>query len=94
MINKKVTKIKKVRKKLNQYERFEKDAPKIPEHTCPFIDDVLGHLMQSNSILEDLRNMNSELRDSAEYWKNCCEEMQETIDDLLILKENIKKLVI
>lgn len=94
MINKKVTKTKRVRKKLNQYERFEKDAPKIPGHTCPYIDEVLGHLIESNSILEDLRNMNEELRDSAEYWKNSCEEMQETIDELLELKENIKKLVI
>ena len=93
MIDKKVTKIKRVRKKLNQYERFEKDAPKIPVHTCPYIDEVLGHLIESNSILEDLRNMNSELRDSAEYWKNSCEEMQETINELLEFKENIKNLI-
>lgn len=93
MIEKKVTKTKRVRKKLNQYERFEKDAPKIPGHTCPYIDEVLGHLIESNSILEDLRNMNSELRDSTEYWKNCCEEMQDTIDEMSELKEIIRNLV-
>jgi hypothetical protein len=37
-------------------------------------------MYKSNEELEKLRTMNAKLRDSAEYWKNSCEEMQEIID--------------
>jgi hypothetical protein len=43
--------------------------------------------------MEMLRTLNSHLRDNAEYWKTSCEEMQETINDLLEIKENIRKLI-
>ena len=93
MINKKVTRSKKVRKKLNEYEKFVKDEPILPEFTCPNIDTVNEFLQKSTEQLELLRTMNSQLRDNAEYWKNSCEEMQETINELSELKQNIRNLV-
>jgi cyclopropane fatty-acyl-phospholipid synthase-like methyltransferase len=80
MISKKVTKTKRIRKKLNQYERFVKDEPEFPDYTCPHIDTIIDWMYKSNEELEKLRTMNAKLRDSAEYWKNSCEEMQEIID--------------
>lgn len=93
MISKKVTKTKRVRKKLNQFERFVKDEPEFPDYTCPHIDEVLDFMNRSNEELEKLRTMNSKLRDSAEYWKNCCEEMQETINEFIELRQNIRNIV-
>jgi len=80
MISKKVTKTKRVKKKLNQYERFVKDEPEFPDYTCPHIDTIIDWMYKSNEELEKLRTMNAKLRDSAEYWKSSCEEMQEIID--------------
>lgn len=80
MINTQVIKRKKPRNKLNEYDKFAKDAPEMPDYTCPGIDTVLEWLHKSNQELEKIRLMNSQLRDNAEYWKNCCEEMQETLD--------------
>jgi hypothetical protein len=40
MISKKVTNAKRVRQKLNEYEKFVKDEPKFPDFTCPHIDNV------------------------------------------------------
>jgi hypothetical protein len=80
MINTQVIKRKKPRNKLTEYDKFAKDAPKMPDYTCPAIDNVLEYLCKSNQELEKIRLMNSQLRDNAEYWKNCCEEMQETLD--------------
>lgn len=93
MITKKVIANKRIRKKLNQYEKFVKDEPKIPDFTCPHVDNVNDWLHKAGEEMELLRTMNSQLRDNAEYWKNSCEEMQETLDDLLEIKENIRKLV-
>ena len=93
MISKKVTKTKKVRKKLNQYERFVKDEPEFPDYTCPHIDEVLDFMNRSNEELEKLRTMNAKLRDNAEYWKNSCEEMQETINELTEMRQNIRNIV-
>ena len=93
MISKKVTKTKRVRRKLNEYEKFVKDEPKMPDFTCPHIDNVNDWLHKASIEMELLRTMNSELRDNAEYWKNSCEEMQEVINELNELKESIKNLV-
>jgi len=93
MISKKVTKTKRVRKKLNEYEKFVKDEPKIPDFTCPHIDNVNDWLHKASEEMELLRTMNSELRDNAEYWKNSCEEMQETINELTEMRQNIRNIV-
>ena len=93
MISKQVTKTKRVRKKLNQYERFVKDEPEFPDYTCPHIDSVNEWLYKAGEEMELLRTMNSKLRDSAEYWKNCCEEMQETINEFTELRQNIRNIV-
>ena len=37
--------------------------------------------------------MNTQLRDSAEYWKSACEEMQMEIDELEEWKRHIKSYV-
>ena len=93
MINKKVTKTKRVRTRLNEYERFVKDEPKMPEFTCPHIDNVNDWLYKAGEEMELLRTMNSRLRDNAEYWKNSCEEMQETINELTEMRQNIRNIV-
>ena len=71
------------RKKLSSYQTFEKNAPTCPDYTCPAIDDVLASL-------EDLREMNTQLRDNIEYWKDACEQLQETATDLEAWKTHIK----
>lgn len=91
MISKKVTKTKKVRRKLNEYEKFVKDEPKMPDFTCPHIDNVNDWLYKAGEEMELLRTMNSQLRDNAEYWKQCCEEMQEKINNYEDWRENLKK---
>ena len=93
MISKKVTKTKRVRRKLNEYEKFVKDEPKMPDFTCPHIDNVNDWLHKASEEMELLRTMNSELRDNAEYWKNSCEEMQETINELTEMRQNIRNIV-
>ena len=93
MINIQVTKKRKVRQKLNQYEKFVKDEPKMPDFTCPHIDTVLDYLYKSNQELEKIRLMNSQLRDNAEYWKNCCEEMQETLDSHKELIQDVRLMI-
>ena len=93
MISKTVTKKRKTKKKLNEYEKFLKDAPRMPDYTCPRIDTILDWAYKSNQELEKLRTMNSELRDNAEYWKNCCEEMQETLDSYKELIQDARLII-
>jgi hypothetical protein len=77
-------KTKKTKKdKLKQFNKLKKNAPKIPDFTCPWIDDVIGRIQkiqeedkpitrrQLNVIsqkMERLRNANDKLRDSGIYW--------------------------
>ena len=71
------------RKKLNQFQTFEKNAPKYPDYTCPHIDEAIF-------AMESLREMNTELRDCVEYWKESCEQLQEQNDELEAWKHHIK----
>lgn len=48
---------------------------RIPDHTCPDIDDIID-------TLEGLRKANQQLRDAAEYWKGECESIADERDDL------------
>jgi hypothetical protein len=93
MISKKVTNAKRVRQKLNEYEKFVKDEPNMPHFTCPHIDNVNDWLHNLSIELKLLKTLNSELRDTVVYWKNSCEEMQETINGLTEMRQNIRNIV-
>ncbi len=71
------------RRRLNQFQSFEKNAPNFPDYTCPHIDDAI-------SALESLRETNGELRDCVEYWRDSCEQMQEQVTELESWKTHIK----
>ena len=83
----------KVQKRTNYWSRIRKKAPKVPDITCPAIDDVLNQLEQQvgnefkqrkfkaiERKLEKLRSANEKLRDSGKYWHDACKE---TVRDLL-----------
>ena len=70
--------------------KIRKKAPKVPDITCPAIDDVLNQLEKLvgrelsdrkykafERKLERLRRANEQLRDSGKYWYDACKkEMQ------------------
>ena len=83
----------KAQKRTNYWSRIRKKAPKVPDITCPAIDDVLNQLEKQVGIelkhrkfkaierkLEKLRSANEKLRDSGKYWHDACKE---TVRDLL-----------
>ena len=72
-----------MKKRLTQWQRWKKKAPKVPDITCPDIDSIISklekHLEQNTAytkfkhksivrILEKLRSANERLRESGEYW--------------------------
>lgn len=68
-------------------------APPVPDVTCPTIDevqeevsDIIDKLKEltdgRKSPMEDLRDANSTLRESSQYWYDTAKEMQERIDVL------------
>ena len=80
-------------KRTNYWSKIRKKAPKVPDITCPAIDDVLNQLekvidkefKQSKfktieRKMERLRLANEKLRDSGKYWHDACKEV---IRDLL-----------
>ena len=78
------------KKKLSEFETFEAEQPEMPDFTCPHIDNVNDWLHKANEEMELLRNMNSKLRDNAEYWKESCEETQNKLNNLRDWKKNLK----
>lgn len=70
----------------SKFRAYERDAPGLPDFTCNHIDGIIDKL-------EELRDMNTQLRDSAEYWKSACDEMQMEIDELEEWKRHIKSYV-
>ena len=83
----------KAQKRTNYWSKIRRKAPKVPDITCPAIDDVLNQLEKQigrefkhskfRSIerkMEKLRIDNEKLRDSGKYWHDACKE---TIRDLL-----------
>ena len=73
--------------------KIRKKAPKVPDITCPAIDDVLNQLEKQvgrefkqskfkaiEKKLDKLRNANEKLRDSGKYWHDACKE---AVRDLL-----------
>ena len=80
-------------KRTNYWSNIRKKAPKVPDITCPAIDDILNQLekvigkelKQSKyeaveRMMEKLRIANEKLRDSGKYWHDACKE---AVRDLL-----------
>ena len=80
-------------KRTNYWSKIRKKAPKVPDITCPAIDDVLNQLekvvgrelKQSKfraveKKMEKLRIANEKLRDSGKYWHDACKD---AVRDLL-----------
>tara|TARA_Y100000389_G_C16991700_1_gene285220 strand:+ start:209 stop:490 length:282 start_codon:yes stop_codon:yes gene_type:complete len=83
----------KAQKRTNYWGKIRKKAPKVPDITCPAIDDILNQLekligkefKQSKfkaveRKMEKLRTANEKLRDSGKYWHDACKD---TVRDLL-----------
>ena len=80
-------------KRTNYWSKIRKKAPKVPEITCPAIDDILTQLEKQigkefkktkfNSVekkMEKLRKQNEQLRECGVYWHDACKE---AVRDLL-----------
>ena len=80
-------------KRTNYWSRIRKKAPKVPDITCPAIDDILNQLDKQvgkefkeskfkavERKMEKLRIANEKLRDSGIYWHDACKE---AVRDLL-----------
>ena len=83
----------KAKKELSEFETFGAEQPPMPDYTCQYIDEVLDWAHKIVDKMEDLRNMNSQLRDNAEYWKESCEEMQNKLDDFRLWKANLLNII-
>ena len=72
------------------YKKLKKKAPKIPDITCPAIDDVINRLellantdtqvttrtfKALSAKLEKLRTANEQLRDSGIYWNQAAKDL-------------------
>ena len=81
------------KKKPSYWSKIRKNAPKVPDITCPAIDCILSRLekwvgrdltkAQYKIIerkMEKLRISNEQLRESGVYWHKAC---RETVRDLL-----------
>ena len=81
------------KKKPTYWSMIRKNAPKVPDITCPDIDSVLNRLEKvvgkaltkaQYKIIErkmqKLRISNEQLRESGVYWHKAC---RETVRDLL-----------
>ena len=80
-------------KRTNYWSKIRKKAPKVPDITCPAIDDVLNQLEKQvgrefkqskfkaiEKKLDKLRTANELLRDSGKFWHDECKE---AVRDLL-----------
>ena len=80
-------------KRTNYWSKIRKKAPKVPDITCPAIDDLLNRmekligkelsLAKYKSFerkMDKLRVANEQLRESGVYWHDACKD---AIRDLL-----------
>ena len=80
-------------KRTNYWSKIRKKAPKVPDITCPAIDDILNQLEKQigkefkqrkfkavERKMEKLRKANEQLRESGIYWHDDCKE---AVRDLL-----------
>ncbi len=85
----------------SNFRSWKARAPKIPEYTCPLIDDILGDLSsdpdmrakQYNKVkrkLERLRKQNDRLRSSGIYWYEKCKKHYSSLD--VHIKEDVKSI--
>ena len=83
----------KAQKRTSYWSKIRKKAPKVPDITCPAIDDILNQLEKQvgrelkqsklkaiEKNMEKLRVANEKLRDSGVYWHDACKE---AVRDLL-----------
>jgi len=81
-------------KHLSIWKSVRRKAPKVPDITCPAIDEVIQRLdalsnttkrltsAQNKTLvnkLEKLRTANERLRDCGQYWHDACKEVIEKI---------------
>jgi len=81
------------------WRKIRKKAPRVPDITCPAIDDVIStldalknsgkkltptKLRTLTNKMERLRSANSNLRDSGQYWHDACRDL---IDDVFKFKK-------
>ena len=80
-------------KRTDYWSKIRKKAPKVPDITCPAIDDVLNQLEKLigkelktakfravERKMEKLRKENEKLRDCGIYWHDACKK---AVRDLL-----------
>ena len=83
----------KAQKRTDYWSKIRRKAPKVPDITCPAIDDILNQLEKQidkefrhskfRSIerkMEKLRKANEKLRESGVYWHDACKD---AVRDLL-----------
>ena len=83
----------KAQKRTDYWSKSRRKAPKVPDITCPAIDDILNQLEKQidkefrhskfRSIerkMEKLRKANEKLRESGVYWHDACKD---AVRDLL-----------
>ena len=83
---------KRIPKHESVWKSVRRKAPKVPDITCPAIDDVIQRLdalsnttkrlttAQNKTLtvkLEKLRKANEQLRDSGVYWHDACKSVIE-----------------
>ena len=86
----------KAQKRSNYWSKIRKKAPKVPDITCPIIDDVLQRIekhQQKDKVMsqyqwdiiqrrmEQLRTDNELLRESGIYWYNICKDRYKDLKD-------------
>ena len=86
----------KAQKRTNYWSKIRRKAPKVPDITCPIIDDVLSRIekhQQKGKVMsqyqwdiiqrrmEQLRTDNELLRESGIYWYNICKDHYKDIKD-------------
>ena len=81
-------------KRTNYWSNIRKKAPKVPDITCPAIDEILNQLEKNigkglterkyktiERKMEKLRKQNEQLRDSGEYWYK---KLKDYLFDLIV----------
>ncbi len=77
-----ISKIKRQRKEEAIYNRIKQSAPSIPNITCPYIDSAINEL-------ENIREMNEQLRDAYFFWRKECKKLSK---ELLLLNKHVEEL--
>tara|TARA_Y100000592_G_C5479131_1_gene324231 strand:+ start:5483 stop:5785 length:303 start_codon:yes stop_codon:yes gene_type:complete len=91
-------------KTVQQWRRWKKKAPKVPEITCPEIDHVLDIMDDCKGIddktykklarkMERLRRKNELLRDSGWYWYHIAKEHYQDLPVVGYIKKFFNKII-